>query len=265
MTLADRSGLPDGYTTCAIGGTLVVARADQQQAICTALGMGTLHAWASAQPGARAMQGRGVAWATKLPDGPEIVVRHSRHGGMLAAITRDLFLAPTRAPKELDIAVRLRRAGVATPDVIAYAVYSVAGPLCRADVVTAMVEGVELPTALRENRSHQDRHDIRVAVSRMLEALWEAGAHHPDLNARNVLVARPFSQRKAFVLDVDRVTFGHPRDLRMRVMMQNGIRLGRSLMKLREELGDGLSPNEIGAMSQFSPPGAKVTFESSKP
>ncbi len=178
------------------------------------------------------MKGRDTAWGTWLPNGPEVVVRHSRHGGLLAPLTRDLFLAPTRAPRELEVALRLRDAGVRTPDVLAYAVYSAAGPLCRADVVTARVHGVALPAAWASAVDSRQRHAIADAVGALLGALRDAGAHHPDLNARNVLVAPTGDELIAWVLDVDRVQF---RRSSSDAAARNAGRLAHSLAQLRDE------------------------------
>jgi hypothetical protein len=219
---------PEGYRSSAIGGTILVARNEYFEAMRGALGMGTLHAWASTQPGARAMQGRDVAWATTLGDGRQIVVRHSRHGGMLAPLTRDLFLAPTRAPGELDIAVRLRASGVATPEVIAYAVYSASGPLCRADVVTEWLDGGDLP-AIWAGADVETRRRIADVVADLIVTLAEAGARHHDLNAKNIIVSRDGA--RASVIDVDRVTFDG--GTVTAIAAQNARRLGRSLGKLR--------------------------------
>jgi 3-deoxy-D-manno-octulosonic acid kinase len=141
-----------------------------------------------------------------------VVVRHSRHGGLLAPITRDLFLAPTRAPHELDVAIRLHAAGVPTPEVIAYATYAVLPGLRRADVVTREIAGHELASP--------------ESAEGLLTALSHAGAVHPDLNMRNVLV----DGATAYVLDVDAVYFMRPGD--RRVDEKNRARLVRSARKL---------------------------------
>jgi 3-deoxy-D-manno-octulosonic acid kinase len=220
---------PAGYREAAIGGTLMVARERDFDAFVAALGMGTLHAWAGAQPGAKAMQGRGVAWATTLPGGSEVVVRHSRHGGMLAPLTQDLFLAPTRAPEELAIAERLRAAGVRTPEVVGYAVYSVAGPLCRADVVTARVDGADLPTAWTTMDADR-RTAVCDAVGQLIASLSSARARHHDLNARNVLISWEGPAPLAWVIDVDRITFEQATPA---IAAANARRLGQSIAKLQ--------------------------------
>ncbi len=239
-------GPPAGYRECTARGTLVAARADLYDMVCAVLRGATLHAWAAVQPGAQPMQGRDTAWGTRLPNGPEVVVRHSRHGGLLAPLTRDLFLAPTRAPHELEVALRLRAAGVPTPEVLAYAVYTVTGPLCRADVVTARVHGVALPAAWASAVDPAQRHAIADAVGALLASLRDAGAHHPDLNARNVLVAPTGDGLTAWVLDVDRVHFGRSSS---DAAAHNAVRLAHSLAQLRE---DGTIDLDAAAWQQIS-------------
>ena len=70
----------------------MVALADPVREI---LQTGTIYAHAESHPSRRSLAGRGPAYA--IPLGPErAVVRHVRHGGLLASLTSDLFLAPTR-------------------------------------------------------------------------------------------------------------------------------------------------------------------------
>jgi tRNA A-37 threonylcarbamoyl transferase component Bud32 len=171
----------------------------------------TLHEWAAKTPHARPLRGRDTAYATVLADVP-VVVRHSRHGGLLAPVTQDLFLAPTRAPHELDVAIRLRSAGVPTPEIVAYATYAVMPGIERADVVTREIAGHELA-------SPQEAEGL-------LAALSHAGAVHPDLNMRNVLV----DGATAYVLDIDTVYFLRAGD--HRIDQRNRARLMRSAQKL---------------------------------
>src|SRR5206468_7012947 len=114
---------------------------EQIPALRAALEGGTLYAYAAQHASARPLSGRGVAFAVPLPNGERVVVRHNRHGGLLAPLTGDRFVAPTRAPYELAVSLRLTKHGVPTPEIVAYAVYR-AGPLPflrRSDVASREV------------------------------------------------------------------------------------------------------------------------------
>jgi 3-deoxy-D-manno-octulosonic acid kinase len=175
------------------------------------------------------MQGRATAWATTLPNGVEAAVRHSQHGGLLARLTGDWFLAPTRAPRELAAALRLANAGVPTPDVLAYAVYPAFGPFVRADVATRLLHGRALPDAWVAATTDGARWALVEALAGLLGALRQAGALHPDLNVRNVFIVDAVSGPAAAVLDVDRVVFGAPGSAGL--AEQNLQRLVRSMQK----------------------------------
>lgn len=219
------------------GRARVVAHASVADDVRSAMGRGTLHAWAARQPGARAMKGRATAWAAALPGGAEIVVRHSRHGGLLAPITGDLFRRPTRAPHELGASLRLAAAGVPTPDVLAYAVYPAFGPFVRADVASRLLRGSALPDVWTDTLTFDETWVLVGALSRLLTALRKAGAYHPDLNVRNVLIVDGPGEPAAAVLDVDRVVFGTPGDSSLGA--KNLRRLLRSMGK--EGIGSGIN------------------------
>ncbi|MBI3792902.1 MAG: hypothetical protein HY275_18755 [Gemmatimonadetes bacterium] len=208
----------------------------------------TLHGWASAQPGARAMRGRGTSWAVSL--GPErAVVRHSQHGGLLASLTGDLFKEPTRAPIEMANAARLMGAGVPTPAVLAYAVYPAGMGLARADVVTREVEGAsDLLDVLSRVDVVERRRAVWPAVAGLLRALAAAGAWHPDLNAKNVLMVRGDGATAwtAWVLDTDVVTF--ERAGSRAVAQRNVARLERSLVKRADGFAAPLAPEDVAVL-----------------
>lgn len=244
---------PPGFESFLVGRAQVVARAALADAVRTAMAEGSLHAWASRQPGARAMRGRTTAWATALPNGAEIVVRHSRHGGLLSPLTGDLFLVPTRAPRELAASVRLAAAGVPTPDVLAYAVYPAMGPFARADVATGLLNGVPLPEAWPATLTVDESWVLVEAIARLLEALRRAGAHHPDLNVRNVLMFDAAGGRTAAVLDVDRVVFGAPGDTALSA--RNLHRLLRSMRKQHVGCNVNLTSRQVRRLQE----GAGIT------
>ena len=237
------SPAPAGYESFLVGRARVVARAALAGPLRSVMSGGSLYEWAARQPDARGMPGRATAWATTFPNGVEVVVRHSRHGGLLAPLTGDLFLVPTRAPLELAAALRLADAGVPTPDVLAYAVYPAIGPFARADVATRLLRGLGLPEAWKAATSHDERWALIEVLSRLLGALRRAGAHHPDLNVRNVLVLDAAPGPTAAILDVDRVTFGTPGDATL--AGRNVRRLLRSMAKERVGYGVDLTSRQV--------------------
>ena len=190
----------------------------------------TLHAWASQQPTRRAMQGRQVAWSAPLPDSEvRAVVRHSHHGGMLASLTRDVFLVP-RAPDELRISWTLRHVGIRTPRVLGYALYPLlAGQMFRADVVTQeVVHGVELLQALTTDVADFPRDACIEATLTLLRRLARIWAHHRDLNCKNILLATTETgEIVAYVLDVDTLRFADKQ-----AESRNASRLLQSVRKL---------------------------------
>jgi 3-deoxy-D-manno-octulosonic acid kinase len=235
--------LPPGYEAIEVRGATVTALASLVGAVEEALAGGTLYDWAAGRDGAQALAGRGTAWATTLPNGTEVVVRHSRHGGLLAPLTGDLFLPPSRAPRELATAVRLARAGVATPEVAVCVVYPARGVLCRADVATRTLKGADFPTAWRAAADEPTRHAILDATATLLRAMQRAGAAHPDLNLKNVFLTGAGSTLTAFVLDVDRIAFGAADD--PTIAGRNIARVVRSARKWRTQWGLEIAEDHV--------------------
>lgn len=226
-------------------GARVVALRGHVAAIRSAMAELSLHEWAGRQPSAQPMRGRAIAYGTMLADNTPIVVRHSRHGGLLVPLTRDLFVRPTRAPLELEIALRLAAAGVRTPRVVAYAVYPTFPPFARADVATERLYGLPFPEAWERAERDAERDAMIEAVIDLLQSLKRAGALHPDLNARNILILDG-GPRVAAVLDVDRIVF--PAAGTGAAAAANATRLLRSLTGARLGLGRELDEAQLAAI-----------------
>jgi hypothetical protein len=213
-------------------------------------------------------------YAVPLPGGAgDVVVRHAWHGGALRGVTRDLFAPPTRAPRELRTSERLRAAGVPTPAVVAYARYPAPLGLCRVDVATRLVPdardlaAVLLPGGAGAGAGGRDEAGERLragwldATAALVGALARAGARHPDLNLKNVLLAAapPNGSRdaggaapvRAWVLDVDVASLpaGAPTPGQARAALDaNLARLRRSLDKWRRTRGLPVGPAELAAL-----------------
>ena len=248
--------LPDGYVRFQSGRASVVALATLVDAVAEAMADDTLYDYARRHPQARSFLGRGVSYAVPLPGNvARVVVRHTRHGGLLAAITGDRFLIP-RAPRELAAATRLRAAGVRTPEVIACATYP-AGIFSRTDVATREVTPArDLGMLLLGPQPPDVRAHALAATGELLRQLATAGVRHPDLNVKNVLIA-PATRGAgvvAWALDVDTVRFRTPGD--PRVAAANAERLTRSLTKWRRLYGLPISDAEIATLRRAADPGA---------
>ena len=231
--MAARDSLPPGFVRVTTDRAELVCAAPLETPLRSIVAAGTLYEFAKARPQARALAGRAPVYAIPLDaTGDRLVVRHNHHGGAFAPLTRDLFRAPGRAPLELQISERLRALGVPTPPVLAYAIYTAPIGLCRSDVATMEIaDSFDLAAALLlDDRALRDR--AWVAAARLVAQLSAAGARHHDLNVKNVLLrATPGGELDAFVLDVDRVTFGgEPRA----IAAANVARLARSARKWRD-------------------------------
>jgi hypothetical protein len=187
----------------------------------------TLYDFAARQPDARKFPGRATVYAVELPDNcGGVVVRRSMRGGWLSGLNTDLFLPPTRGLRELIASLRLRSAGVATPEVAAFLVYPAGSVLRRGDVLTREILGEDLGAVL--SASTEKRSGALESAAALVASLSRAGAHHADLNLRNILI----SSDAAYILDIDRVRFHVPGD--PIVLRANVERLQRSLRKRRD-------------------------------
>ncbi len=242
--------LPAGYVRVTSGRCAAVTHVEHEADARAMLVDGTLYEAAARNLAARPLAGRGLAYAIALPvSGTRAVVRHNRHGGLLAPLTRDLFLPPTRAPYELATARRLAHAGVATPDVLMYGITPAFGLWRRADVVTREVEGGrDLSHYMLPGEREGARREAWRATRVLVHALNAAGARHHDLNVKNILLAPASSPAglEAWVLDVDRVTFNESHAGRVRA--GNAARLLRSARKWRDQHGAVLDERELAAL-----------------
>ena len=239
---------PAGYVRVAAGRCLAVVRAEHRADAEAMLDEGTLYEAAARDLAATPLAGRGVAYAVALPvTEVRAVVRHNRHGGLLAPVTRDFFLPPTRAPYELEVSLRLAAAGVRTPDVLMYCVQRSAVLLRRSDVATREISGGrDLAAYMQPSASPSERTAAWAATRELVVALGAVGARHHDLNAKNILLAPGTHGLDAWVLDVDRVSFGAPGT--SAVHDGNVARLLRSARKWRDERGAVFEERELAQL-----------------
>ena len=226
---------PAGYVRVGVAPREAVVRDREANDVRAILTASTLHDWASRVYGANLYTGRAPAFGVALPgSGTRVVVRHVRQGGLLAPVTGDWFTGAGRAPHELDMSLRLAGARVPTPAFVGYAVYPAGFGLSRIDVLVEEIPAArDLANVVRDGGVTPG---IIEATAQLLAALARAGARHDDLNLKNVLISRPAlpngaeAALRAYAIDVDRVSLGHPR---VRAMEANIARLARSARKWR--------------------------------
>jgi hypothetical protein len=226
------------YERFEVGGAHVVAAIACAAGMREVLEKEPLYEYAARQPDAVPLVGRAPVFAVNLPGGcGRVVVRHNMRGGWMAKVSKDLFVLPTRGFRELVASLRLRASGVSTPEVVAYVSYPLNWVLRRSDVATREIaNGHDLSVALAKVTDHTHRIMVLDAIAKLLRSLAQAGAHHQDLNLKNVLLtAGSGPELDAHVLDVDRVRFSSPGS--PLVAKANLDRLIRSLRKWRDNHG----------------------------
>ena len=153
------------------------------------------------------------------------VLRCYLRGGVAARFARDLYLwlgeERTRSFRELRLLDRLQSLGLPVPPPVA-ARYRRAGIAYRADLITVRLPGAR---SLEDALAAGPLDDARwAAIGRCLRRFHDAGVHHADLNARNVMLGDAL---EVWVLDFDRGRLRRPGPWRERVLD----RLARSLAK----------------------------------
>jgi len=128
---------------------------------------------------------------------------------------------------------------------VAFVNYPAGAVLRRSDVVTREIQGDDLGSLLAPAISDERRQQALLAAASLVASLSNAGAHHPDLNLRNILVDRTEPDR-AWVLDVDRIRFHVPGN--PMVIRANADRLERSLRKRRASGEIAIGDDEIASL-----------------
>jgi 3-deoxy-D-manno-octulosonic acid kinase len=168
--------------------------------------------------------GRGTTWFIRSGDS-RFVLRHYRRGGLMAKVSKDAYLwrgeSETRSFAEWYLTYHLYRAGLPVPAPIA-ARYRRQGLFYRADLITQRIEDSE-SLAAKLGRGPISLTQW-IAIGRCIRRFHDAGVHHADLNAHNILL----TPQQVYIIDFDRG------ELRRRGWWadNNLVRLYRSLEKV---------------------------------
>ena len=200
-------------------------------------------------PDSRRFIGRGTVGSAPFPGIGALIIRPCFHGGCWGRLARDLYFGPARALREVRCASRLETMNIRTPKIQAVLFYP-AGPFYRMEVVSSFIpQSQDLTTILSRRPLAGERSRVFSAVRQLLADCRRHGVRHPDLNARNILLAQvPRGGWTGWLLDVDAVRFEEPN--REMVDIANRHRLLRSLLK-RARHGDlGWSEAEVPRLWQ---------------
>jgi 3-deoxy-D-manno-octulosonic acid kinase len=189
----------------------------------------------SATPG-----GRGAAWFIRSGE-RRWVLRHSRRGGLLAAITRDRYLwigeQRVRSFAEWRMLETLAADGLPVPKPVA-ALYRRSGLIYRCDLITERIADSQPLSAMLAAAALPE--SVWREIGAVIARLHRAGADHADLNAHNILCA---SSGSVSVIDFDRGRLRAAGAWRQK----NLARLQRSLNKISHTLpGERFSAREWG-------------------
>lgn len=196
---------PPGYVTAETSGGTWIVRSD----VAGALPVEALAALLRGAAGRSAVPGRGRGDVVRLDfAGRSGIGKRARHGGLLGRLLGGFYWGTGRALRPIDLALRLRRAGVPTPDVLAAGWRRVAGPLhAHALVTEAIPDAVNLQDALLGARPAARLQALCRASADAVRSMHDARFVHADLNLSNLVLEDAAGSPRAHVVDLDRGRF----------------------------------------------------------
>lgn len=185
--------------------------------------------------------GRGGAWYVDGPFG-EGVLRAYRRGGLMARFSTEHYLwmgaGQSRCVREVNLLLRLRALGLPVPEPIAGALWR-EGMLYRAALLMQRVATRgDLMSLVHEDAARAPWAEVGHTLARF----HAVGAHHPDLNARNVLQSR---EGGIVIIDWDRGRMG---GVPSGWMTRELARLERSLLKYRRHVPESRITEGMAAL-----------------
>ncbi len=185
--------------------------------------------------------GRTPAVFFSAQDG-EFVLKHYRRGGLPGRFVRDVYFGgkedTVRSFREWRLLAELQRLALPAPRPCAAryrrcAAGGVNGPCYTADLITFRIPDVRPLSQVLVGKSRSDKRlplERWRAIGATIRRFHDAGVHHPDLNAHNVLLTD--NAAKVFLVDFDKARITAPDNARLQANLK---RLRRSLQKLRTQ------------------------------
>lgn len=231
--------IPDGFERRDEQGVLLIVRRDLADAVHKALSP-LRQAWS--RMAQRRFSARGRTGVVSFPLGearPVMMARRYAHGGLFAAIGRDLYWGPGRAVEELIVAEMAHRAGVRVPMPIGIIAQPAKGPLWRLAYLSAEIgdseDMVHYCCRLGEYPAETaagEKRGVLLEAARQIRKMHDLGIFHADLHLKNLLLRRRASgPPEVFIIDFDRAEKGESLSADQRAA--NLKRLARSVRKVR--------------------------------
>jgi 3-deoxy-D-manno-octulosonic acid kinase len=180
------------------------------------------------------LKGRTLHPSIPFGDGKRMVLRQYSHGGLLRAITGNLYFFGARSFRELALTEEIRSCGIPTTPTLGAIHHRVFFPFYQAYFLSLEVPlAVDLTQYFDQIGAHPcpetistKRKTIR-SVGHLIRQFHQAGFFHGDLQLKNILVAGD----QLLLIDFDRSY--RKSALSRRERMKNLLRLNRSAEKWR--------------------------------
>jgi hypothetical protein len=167
-----------------------------------------------------------------LEDGKRMVLRQYSHGGLLRAITGNLYFFGARSFRELALTEEIRSCGIPTISSIGAIHHCIFFPFYQAYFLSLEVpHAIDLIQYFNEMGVHPSRENLSSkrrtirSAGLLIRQFHQAGYFHGDLQLKNILVAGD----EVLLIDFDR-SYRKP-SLSTEERMKNLLRLNRSAEK----------------------------------
>jgi len=180
------------------------------------------------------LKGRTPHPSIPFEEGKSMVIRQYSHGGLLRAITGNLYFFGARSFRELALTEEIRSCGVPTISSIGAIHYCIFFPFYQAYFLSVEIpRAADLIQYFNEIKAHPSGENISLkrktirSVGLLIRQFHQAGFSHGDLQLKNILVAGDHP----LLIDFDR-SYRKPA-LSLTERMKNLLRLNRSVEKWR--------------------------------
>jgi len=178
------------------------------------------------------LKGRTLHPSIPLEDGKSMVLRQYSHGGLLRAITGNLYFFGSRSFQELALAEEIRSCGIPTIPSIGAIHHRTLFPFYQAYFLSLEVpRAIDLVQYFQEIGAHPSQENLLLkrktirSVGFLIRQFHQAGFFHGDLQLKNILVVGD----QLLLIDFDRSY--RKTTLTFQERMKNLFRLNRSAEK----------------------------------